>query len=170
MDLEKVRRSFRPQKVKVLFIGESIPVGGTFLYLGNSNLARYTQEAFSIAYGVQFESTQMFLDEFKAKGFYLDDLCPIPVNHMNNAERVVIYEESAANFAERLKEIRPEAVITVKRTIEAHISRALIIAGLSNIPNYSLPFPAMGHQMQYVQELSEVIHDLKNRKIIAESL
>jgi hypothetical protein len=36
--LESLRQSYRPQQVRVLFVGESPPAGGTFFYRANSNL------------------------------------------------------------------------------------------------------------------------------------
>lgn len=38
--VEQKRRRYRPQKVRVLLIGESAPANGTFFYRGDSSLAR----------------------------------------------------------------------------------------------------------------------------------
>ena len=35
-DVEKVRQSFKPEKVSILFIGESAPASGSFFYTGDS--------------------------------------------------------------------------------------------------------------------------------------
>lgn len=166
MDVEKIRMAFRPPKTRVLFVGESPPAGGTFFYIGDSSLARYTQEGFSRAYGVDFKNTKEFLNSFMNNGFYLEDLCHIPVNNMDGSGRRRTQKESIEIFAERLKDIDPKAVVTILVSIKKHIEKALLIAGLSGTPHYVLPFPAMSHQQRYVVELSNVLHELHRKGII----
>ena len=78
MDTEELRKSYKPDKVKILFVGESPPAGGTFFYNANSNLYRNTKKAFEIA--LEKEWSYDFLSDFKKMGCYLVDLCLIPVN------------------------------------------------------------------------------------------
>ena len=73
-DLEKVRRSFRPRHITTLFVGESPPHSGTFFYKRDSRLYRRVKEAFG--------NGENFLSEFKAKGFFLDDLVLYPINQI----------------------------------------------------------------------------------------
>lgn len=166
MELEKVRRSFRPSSVKVLFVGESAPAGGTFFYLGNSNLERYTQEGFEIAYGIKIDSAKVFLNKFMNNGFYLDDLCLTPVNHMIDVDRKRARTEAISDFALRLKDIKPKVVVTIIGSIKKQIDKAIIEAGMNGIPHYQLPFPAMSHQQRYVRELSGILQELHKAKII----
>ena len=72
--LEDLRKSFRPGSIKTLFVGESAPQSGKFFYSQNSGLYRAMQQA--------FHAGGNFLLEFKARGFYLDDLSLVPVNGM----------------------------------------------------------------------------------------
>jgi hypothetical protein len=167
MDIEKTRQSFRPTKVKVLLVGESPPAGGSFFYFGNSNLARYTQDGFCEAYGVNYSSPMAFLNAFKTNGFYLADLCLAPVNHMDSVSRRKMHKESVDDFSVRLSNMSPEAVITVVRSIRKHVEKALSMAGLSSVPYYSLPFPAMSHQHRYSAELSKTLHGLEKMRIIS---
>lgn len=44
--IERQRRRYKPKEVRVLFIGESPPEGGTFFYLANSKLYRHTKSRF----------------------------------------------------------------------------------------------------------------------------
>ena len=170
MDVEKIRMTFRPPKTCVLFVGESPPAGGTFFYIGNSTLARYTQEGFSQAYGMEFKNTNEFLKSFMKNGFYLEDLCQIPVNNMDGSSRRRTHKDSVEEFTKRLKEIDPRAVITILVSIKRHVEKALLTAGLANIPHYVLPFPAMSHQQRYVVELSKVLHELHGKGIILGSM
>lgn len=43
MNVEELRRKYRPDKVLALFVGESAPAGGTFFYAGNSQMYRYVR-------------------------------------------------------------------------------------------------------------------------------
>ena len=51
MTTEELRRRYRPETVRALFVGESPPAGGTFFYAANSNLYRFTEQAFRAALG-----------------------------------------------------------------------------------------------------------------------
>lgn len=86
-DVERLRLALKPDTIKVLFVGESAPAGGTFFYKADSNLYRYTREAFSVAFGLTCASGRDFFDLFKAHGFYLDDLCDTPVNDLSKTLR-----------------------------------------------------------------------------------
>ena len=68
---EELRHSYKPDQIQVLFVGESPPAGATFFYAGNSNLARYTQDAFAEVFGMTFDSAESFLDYFRCAGCYL---------------------------------------------------------------------------------------------------
>ena len=84
---ERLRSAHKPEAIRLLFIGESRPAGGTFFYDGNSILQRWTAVAMSRAHAVDFEDSAAFPREFRAAGYYLDDLCLEPVNHLIPSER-----------------------------------------------------------------------------------
>src|SRR5947199_2008929 len=77
---ESLRRRYRPADIRILFVGESPPAGGTFFYAANSNLYYATEAAFRQA--VPDLLSGDFLDDFRALGCFLDDLCLRPVNHL----------------------------------------------------------------------------------------
>ena len=103
-DLEELRQVYKPERVRVLFLGESPPAGKSFFYLGNSNLCRYTQEAFSAAFGTEYEDAGDFLVHFWRMGCYLDDLCMVPVNNLSNRERRAERRRGVGSLAERMAE------------------------------------------------------------------
>jgi hypothetical protein len=70
----------------VLFLGESPPAGGTFFYYANSKLYDATREAFEAGIPA-LRRTDDFLDAFKRLGCYLEDLSPVPVNHLDLKDR-----------------------------------------------------------------------------------
>jgi hypothetical protein len=155
--LEELRRSYRPDEIRVLFVGESPPAGGTFFYKGDSNLARYTEEAFSRVFDRTFERSEDFLQAFQSLGCYLDDLCLIPINKLTRAERKWHRSKSIPSLAARIRTDSPDAIVVVMQGIRRCVQQAAGRAGLDPGPVYSVPFPAMGHQQQYVAQLEDVL-------------
>lgn len=158
---EELRLSYRPAEVRVLFIGESPPANGTFFYLENSNLWLYTRKAFQSVYGAALPKDMSFCEFFMSKGCYLEDLCLVPVNRMNKAERQRACKASAALLARRISLLSPKAVICVRMSIVRQVRSAMAKAGLQAVPMYSLPFPSCGHQREYVEGLARLIEKLK---------
>jgi len=142
---EAVRRRFLPERVSVLFIGESPPAGGTFFYLANSKLYEATKEAFRAALPDLVRGPN-FLEAFAKCGCYLDDLCLEPVNHLKldnplaKAKRLRLREEGEAPLAKRMREFEPRHVVVVMKGIEENARRALDIAQVE-VALDALPFP-----------------------------
>jgi hypothetical protein len=110
-EYELLRERFRPQRTRVLFIGESRPASGAFFYKGDSTLERYTRMAFD---GVPAApdtpaSIQEFLARFKSSGFYLVDLCVEPVNALARGDRKKLRRKSEARLASTIKALRSMA-------------------------------------------------------------
>ena len=160
-DLEGLRHAYKPAKVRWLFIGESPPANGTFFYKADSNLSRYTQQAFSIALEREFADGNEFLDFFKALGCYLIDLCDDPVNHLPESEREEQRRRGATSLPERIAEHLPQATIVVMKAIAKYVQPAIGQAELADLPFYVVPFPAMGNQKRYVERLVTVLKKLK---------
>jgi hypothetical protein len=165
-DLEAIRHSYKPKSIRVLFIGESPPAGGTFFYKGDSNLARYTQRAFTNVFGTSIGEGENFLRSFKELGCYLDDLCLQPVNHLSENQRQRYRDESVDGLAVRIQAASPEVVVVVMKRILPFVEQAAYQAGLAALPRIDLPFPAQGNQLRYVRELSLVLRDLQDTGIL----
>lgn len=162
---EQKREGFRPTKVKVLFVGESRPANGTFFYEGDSNLAKYTCEAFSPAGGPMPEIS-VFLRQFKAKGCFLVDLCPHPVNRLSRVERRKARRQGEVPLAKVMADLRPLAIIVVMRGIAGNVEQAILLARLSGVPVFVLLFPAMGRQRAYVAGLRQVLAELRDAGVL----
>jgi hypothetical protein len=65
--VEQTRKTFRPDKVTTLFIGESAPASGDFFYYGTSGMTRYMRRAIEETLG----PGEDFLARFKGLGWYL---------------------------------------------------------------------------------------------------
>ena len=67
MDVEQIRRHFRPDQIRLLFVGESPPDSGKFFYSGNSQMAHYMKRVLGREL---FRGAKDFFAEFKASGCY----------------------------------------------------------------------------------------------------
>ena len=159
MELENIRRSYRPNRITVLFVGESPPHGGTFFYCQNSRLFSYTVEAFRRAFRPDIREEQ-FLSMFMRAGCYLEDLSLAPINHLSKPERRKARSAAVGQFRKRAKAASPEAVVCLMKGIAKLVREAVNGAGFATVPFEAVPFPAMGHEQEYVAELSPILRCL----------
>lgn len=157
---EKLREQHRPRQMRVLFVGESPPSGGTFFYSRNSHLYHRTAMAFSRAEGAGYDESQ-FLDHFRSIGCYLDDLCLEPIDGLSKPKRREACARGITSLAARLAHYSPRCVIYTPLSIEPHIQKAYLASGI-HVPIHGLPFPAHGHQNKYVEALATLLKDLRN--------
>ena len=149
---ESLRRRFRPDRVRVLFIGESPPASGRFFYRGDSALYRAMREAFeTIDASIAGKD---FLAEFRNSGCYLIDLCPDPVDRLDRKMRRATCVAGEAPLARTIASHNPSAIATVVRSIEDIVSGAAAHAGWSG-PLLNLPYPGRWsrHRSVFVNKL-----------------
>ena len=149
--LETLRKSFQPDCITTLFVGESAPDSGRFFYSGDSSLFHAMKRAFG--------SKETFLGDFKKKGFYLDDLARMPINKLEGRERSRRREEAVPELAKRLIEYKPKAVVVVMRAILPKVRQAMRMAGISYEP-FCVPHPAFGNWTRFSNAMTEIIDDL----------
>ncbi|HWA94624.1 MAG TPA: hypothetical protein VG844_08470 [Terracidiphilus sp.] len=149
--LEELRICFRPDRITTLFVGESAPQSGRFFYSSNSSLFHAMKRAFG-------EGT-IFLEDFKRKGFYLDDLVLVPVNKLERSERTRLRWTSVAGLTERLVEYKPRAVVVVMKAIMPMVREAMRNAGLMREP-FCIPHPAFGNWTRFHNAMTKIIDDL----------
>jgi hypothetical protein len=150
-NLEELRKSFYPGTVATLFVGESAPASGRFFYSGNSSLFRAMKRAFG--------DRETFLQDFKTKGFYLDDLVLTPVNKLKRPERSRQRQDAVPELAKRLSEYKPKAVVVVMRAILPTVRKAMHMAGIMYEP-FCVPHPAFGNWTRFSNAMTQIIDDL----------
>ncbi len=156
-EIETLRAQFRPQRVAMLFVGESSPAGGTHFYLANSNLFRATREAFATAFGDDHVADgPRFLREFQDRGAWLVDLIDRPVNRLADDEREDLASRGVAALAQTIGEEDPLHLVAVKATIDDEVRSAADVAG-SSADLLALPFPVRQWRTVYVRELAEAL-------------
>jgi len=163
-EYEDLRRKYKPDRIRVLFVGESRPASGRFFYKGNTVLYRATQQAFRAVYDRDWRNATDFLDFFRCRGCYLDDLYPEPIGQADEADCQRRCREAVSGLAERMKQWAPQAVIAVLLRIEECVSQGMSAAGL-RVPFYCLPFPARWYR-RYVEELIAALRELRDGGIL----
>jgi hypothetical protein len=168
---EQARNRHRPTVVKVLFIGESPPAGGTFFYFGDSKLAEETERAFRKVLPELIGDD--FLSSFCRLGCYLDDLCLRPVNQLKkigSAGREQLVREYIAGeqpLAERMAQADPAAIVLIGLGIEKNVRRVILTAGCDGLPFYPLPFPNWPDQVErYHGQLTVALSELHDAGVL----
>jgi len=154
MDNEELRNFYQPDKVKILFVGESPPAGKTFFYAANSNLFRATLAAFQLAFPEIARDD--FFRSFKEMGCYLVDLCDQPVNKLTNPEKKKVCQAGIPILSQVIRDLKPKVILVVSKGILSYVEQAQALSG-SPAPLHALPFPAMGHQREYTQRLRRLL-------------
>lgn len=151
---EELRERYKPDEIKVLFVGESRPNSGKFFYKKDSILYSAMHEAFG--------HPNEFLDLLRANGFYLDDLIPYPVNRFKEDERECARRQHQVRLASRLSVYHPTYIITVMKRIKSHVDCAIQTAGIEFSHHYCLPFPWNDRfRAQFVHELKSILAEKK---------
>ena len=150
-ELEELRKSFLPGYVTTLFVGESAPESGRFFYSGNSSLFHAMKRAFG--------NQEAFLQDFRKRGFYLDDLVLTPVNKLEKRKRTRLRQEAVPELAKRLIEYKPKAIVVVMQAILPVVRKAMQMAGISYEP-FCVPHPAFGNWTRFHNAMTKILSDL----------
>jgi hypothetical protein len=160
---ERLRRTFRPARLRLLFIGESPPASGRFFYRCNSGLYRAMRDAFRmIDPSINDEN---FLAVFQATGCYLVDLCPVPVDHLDSESRQNVCRASEELLSGEIARLRPAMIASLLRSIEGNVARAASRAHWRG-PFIYLPYPGRwsGYRSAFVDTLTPAIRVLVRRR------
>lgn len=142
MYIDPERLKYKPEKVKILFVGEAPAVGARRFYLGNTNLFRTVRAAFSELYG-DFNSTEEFFDLFKSLGCYVDHLSSEPVNKEDMPARKMARVAGVAPLSDRLKSYQPEIVIILMKDLQKEVNTAVELSAVKSIKKMeAVPYPA----------------------------
>ena len=153
----RLRAQFEPERVSILFVGESSPAGGTHFYRADSNLFRATREAFAVAFGEeQVADGPRFLREFQDRGCWLVDLVDHPVNQLTGEEREALASGGVAELARTIEKVQPARLVAVKATIDDEVISAARVAG-STADLLALPFPVRQWRTVFVRELAAAL-------------
>lgn len=156
---EALQEKFRPEQIRLLFVGEAPPASGRFFYSGNSGLYRAMREAFkAVDPRINDEN---FLDVFQASGCYLVDLCPMPVDRLNTESRRRARSAGERRLRERLIELRPVKIAAMLRAIADHVTNSAVSANWRG-EILELPYPGRWsrHRAKFVKALEPSLREL----------
>jgi len=145
-------------------VGEAPPASGRFFYQADSGLYRAIREAFVEAFPAL--RGRHFLTSFRRMGCYLVDLCGGPVDHLNGGSRKKARREGETRLSVVLKQLCPEVVVTVVKSIAANVERSQARAGWSGL-HMNLPYPGRWHhhRIAFIQALVLVLRKNFNRNL-----
>jgi hypothetical protein len=153
---ERLRWRYRPEVVKLLFIGEAPPASGRFFYRGDSGLFRAMREAFGAVLPAMGDAE--FLAAFAAAGCYLIDACPYPVDRLEPRARRSALAASEPLLSRRIKDLQPQSIATLVRSIRDNVERAASRAHWEGTL-LDLPYPGrwVRHREAFVKLLAPEI-------------
>ena len=151
-ETERLRSQYRPERITVLFVGEAPPANDGFFYRGNSGLTNYMRKALGGPKG-DIE----FLNWFKARGWYLDDLVTVPIEDLRNRRRIC--REARASLATRIAEYQPAAIVCLLESIGDDVEIAASKAS-SKAPLYTVPFAGQSHQTKFNEQMKRILPEL----------
>ena len=159
---ERLRRRYRPDRVRILFVGESPPTSGRFFYRADSGLYRAVRDTFFTTFP-HLQKTE-FLDSFRSGGCYLVDLCGEPVDKMPRHARRCACSAGELRLARTIRALRPKIIVTVVRSIRVNVKHAQEQAGWSGL-HLELPYPGRWyrHRIRFRQQLVPLLRKTLGR-------
>jgi hypothetical protein len=135
---ERLRRRYSPEQVRLLFIGEAPPASGRFFYQRDSGLYRALRDSLRLI--VPSLRDEDFLPTFQSAGCLLIDLCADPVDRLDRYARRAACLAAERSLACRLRQLQPQSIATVVRSIRDNVERAASQAAWHG-PILDLPYP-----------------------------
>jgi hypothetical protein len=153
---ERLRQSFRPRRVRILFVGESPPASGRFFYRADSGLYRAIHQAFVKAFPNLREAD--FLKSFRNLGCYLVDLCDRPVDRLQPKVRRKAQAAGEPRLTKTIRVLRPKIIIVVIRSIARNVRQSEHQANWSG-RHVELPYPGrwIRYRTAFVKQLVPIL-------------
>ena len=159
--IDRQREQHRPDRTRVLMVGESSPAGGTHFYHADSILFRATTEAFGSAYDpVRVPEGPAFLEWFASLGCWLVDMADRPVDDLEAASRSALVRAGIPRLVDLILDTRPERVVVVIRRVAPAVREAAALAGFAASAIDVVPFPIRQWRPVYVRQLAAIIRDV----------
>jgi hypothetical protein len=163
---DELREQYRPQRLRVLLIGESPPDPGTgarrFFYaptLTHDNLFRGVAQA---VYGddVNVYDKVVVLERLCDDGFWLIDAVEHPINKERSGPRRRSIEAAVPRLVERCRELAPQlGVIVCHGLVYELAAPALRRASVRVLHDEPLPFPLGNWRVRFVIGMRKALAD-----------
>jgi len=149
---ERLRRRYCPERIRMLFIGESPPASGRFFYRQDSGLYRAIRDAFRMVDPSITDDT--FLEIFQNSGCYLIDACTDPVDQLDARSRRTACLAGELALTRNIRQLEPAAIVTLLNSIRDNVRRAAAQA-LWRGPILEVPYPGRwaSHRKTFLERL-----------------
>ena len=156
---ERLRRRYRPARVRLLFIGESPPASGRFFYRQDSGLYRAIRDAFRVADPSITDDT--FLEIFQRSGCYLIDACAAPVDRLHAHLRRAACLAAEPSLTRTIRRLEPDTIVTLVKSIRDNVQRAAVRARWRG-PILDVPYPGRwaSHRKIFLERLTPHLEHL----------
>jgi hypothetical protein len=153
---KRLRRRYRPARVRMLFVGESPPASGRFFYQADSGLYRAMRQTFLSAFPKLKDAD--FLKSFRKLDCYLVDLCGYPVDNLPGKRRRLACAQGETRLAATIRQLDPEVIVTIVRSIAANVRHAQALAKWRG-GCLELPYPGRwkSHRVAFEQALRPIL-------------
>jgi len=163
--IEDLRKKYRPEKIRVLFVAESPPKPSDtqktrFFYNKNTVLYYATFIAFHKVYGIREKE---FLTIFQKLGCYLYDLLPVGQkwNNVGKNER----NRALDKLSKFTEENKPELIIVTLKRVADSVEKKL-----KNYNVKTLYFPTQKYFDKHVKDLEKVLSDAIANNILPKTV
>ena len=153
-----LRVEYKPDDVRILFVGGSQPRGPQFFYDGKRNML-ITSFRKALRH-IKGDTPQEFLNSFKAAGYYLADLVPVAVNDgaVTPQERKRLCREGVPALRHEIQTLQPNLVVCFMKGIAPYVAQAA-----KGFETRVVSFPAMGHQLKFHAKMAELLPEILAR-------
>ena len=159
--IEKLRNSYRPDRVEVLLVGESPPDsdGGEVRFFYSPVLSRYDNLYRGVAQAVygtdpsfQLHDKASTLKRLQADGYCLIDATETPINRSSSSVRRKALRAAVPSLVERCLAADPRRGVIVCHSMVFEITApALKSAGLNLLHDAPLPFPLGNRRAHFIE-------------------
>ncbi len=160
---ERLRYSYQPKKIRLLFIAESPPTSGGFFYnpktIGRDYLFVETMRGLGLwpddrVMLKNFDKRNL-LKQFQSMGCFLVDSSHISVDKLKDRERNSRVLRGIPRLLHEIERLKPSRIVIVKKNVFRLVGPELEKRHLApRILNKKfIPFPSHGHQPEYRRRL-----------------
>jgi hypothetical protein len=164
----RARNKYKPNKVKTLLIAESPPSSGGYFYseeaIGKDHLFRETMKAFEL-WPIERPmrkgcNKKPMLRQFRSLGVFLIDTCELPVDKLPSRQRRISTLRGALTLPRRVRELDPDRILIVKKTVFKPARQVLSEAGFRDrvLNTRPLPFPSHGNQRKFRKIMRRLVN------------
>ena len=172
--ISELRKAYKPEKVKCLFVAESPPESNDnevrFFYNPRQERWDHMYRSLMKAVFPYFEylpgEKDKWLRKFQGQGYYMIDATDIPINQCSASERRRALNDAVEPKVREIRELvsLETAVVLVKKNVFLAFNAPLRKAGYNVIHDSFLPFPSHGHQSRFIAACGDCLRKQQRNK------